>query len=184
MAPMEEFTPFMWMDMSEAPKWDDVEACIKYLEEKGVAIDDVKCFDQVSNLKKFVESCSEDEAFMGLQVHQRWVKYFEKAKSIGCYSELLRMAQFVFALSPHNANVERVFSLMQSQWTKERNQLSVPSLKGILFVQYNLKDVMQGLSHVHVGPQDTAEEDQLYSKIQMGKEGRGRKTRRRGGQNR
>ena len=48
--------------------------------------------------------------------------------------------QFVFALPSHNANVERVFSLMQSQWTKERNQLSVASLKGILFVKYNLKE--------------------------------------------
>lgn len=30
---------------------------------------------------------------------------------------------------------------MQSQWTKERNQLSVESLKGILFLQYNFKDM-------------------------------------------
>ncbi len=29
---------------------------------------------------------------------------------------------------------------MQIQWTKERNQLSVESLKGIIFVQYNSKD--------------------------------------------
>ena len=29
---------------------------------------------------------------------------------------------------------------MQSQWTKERNQLSVESLKGILLVQYKFKD--------------------------------------------
>uniref|UniRef100_A0AAR2KN72 HAT C-terminal dimerisation domain-containing protein n=1 Tax=Pygocentrus nattereri TaxID=42514 RepID=A0AAR2KN72_PYGNA len=110
--PMEEFSPFMWMDMSEPLKWNDVEVCIKYLGEKGVPIDDVKCFDQVANLKKFIESCSDDDAFMGLQVHQKWTKYFEKAKSIGCYSELLKIAQFAFALPPHNANVERIFSLI------------------------------------------------------------------------
>lgn len=63
-----------------------------------------------------------------------------RPKGIACYSELLKIAEFVFALPSHNANVERVFSLMQSQWTKERNQLSVESLKGILFVQYNFKD--------------------------------------------
>lgn len=149
MTPMEEFSPFMWMDMSEPLKWDDVEACIKYLGEKGVPIDDVKCFDQVANLKKFIESCSDDE-FMGLQVHQKWTKYFEKAKSIACYSELLKIAQFVFALPSHNANVERVFSLMQSQWTKERNQLSVESLKGILFMQYNFKDMSCKDFHAYV----------------------------------
>lgn len=54
----------------------------------------------------------------------------EKAKS-------LKIAQFVFALPSHNANV---CSLMQSQWTKERNQFSLESLKGILFVQHQFKD--------------------------------------------
>lgn len=83
--------------------------CIKYLGEKGELIDDVQCFDQVANPKKFIESCSDDDAFMNLQVHQKWTKYIEKAKSIECYSELLKIAQFVFALPPHNANVERVF---------------------------------------------------------------------------
>ncbi|KAK1875364.1 Nonribosomal peptide synthetase ecdA [Dissostichus eleginoides] len=118
MTPMEEFSTFTWMDLSEPPEWNDVEACIKFLGEKGVVIDDVKCFDQVTNLKRFTERCNRDEEFSGLQVHQKWTKYFEKAKSIACYSELLKIAQFVFALSSHNANVERVFSLMQSQWTK------------------------------------------------------------------
>uniref|UniRef100_A0A0F8AZA3 HAT C-terminal dimerisation domain-containing protein n=3 Tax=Larimichthys crocea TaxID=215358 RepID=A0A0F8AZA3_LARCR len=150
MTPMEEFSPFMWMDMSEPPTWDDVEACIKYLGEKGVPIDDVKCFDEVVNLKRFVESRGDDNEFMGLQVHQKWAKYFEKAKSIAAYSELLKIAQFVFALPAHNANVERVFSLMQSQWTKERNQLSVQSLKGILFLQYNFKDMSCKDFHAHM----------------------------------
>ncbi len=58
--PMEEFSTFMWMDMSEPPDWNDVEACIKYLREKGVPIDDVKCFNQVTNLKKFIERCNSD----------------------------------------------------------------------------------------------------------------------------
>ncbi len=31
MTPMEEFSTFMWMDMSEPPDWNDVEACLKYL---------------------------------------------------------------------------------------------------------------------------------------------------------
>ncbi|KAE8286299.1 hypothetical protein D5F01_LYC15984 [Larimichthys crocea] len=119
MTPMEEFSPFMWMDM-------------------------------IVNLKRFVESRGDDNEFMGLQVHQKWAKYFEKAKSIAAYSELLKIAQFVFALPAHNANVERVFSLMQSQWTKERNQLSVQSLKGILFLQYNFKDMSCKDFHAHM----------------------------------
>ncbi len=45
MTPMEEFSTCMWMDMSEPPDWNDVEACLKHLREKGAPIDDVKCFD-------------------------------------------------------------------------------------------------------------------------------------------
>lgn len=151
MKPMEEFTQFMWMDLSQPPDWNDVEACIKYLGEKGVPIDDAKCFDQVTNLKRFTESSiSDDGEFKGLQVHKKWSKYFQRAKSIGCYSELLKIAQFVFALPSHNANVERVFSLMQSQWTKERNKLSVESLKGLLFVQYNFQEMSCSDFHTYL----------------------------------
>ncbi|KAJ8415273.1 hypothetical protein AAFF_G00422530 [Aldrovandia affinis] len=106
MTPMEEFSSFMWMDLSETPDWNDVEACIKHLGEKGVPIDDAKCFDQVTNLKKFTERCNSDGEFNGLQAHQKWTKYFEKAKSIACYSELLMIAQFFFSVPSHNANVE------------------------------------------------------------------------------
>lgn len=98
-------------------------------------------FDLVIYLKKFTERCNSDEEFSGLQVHHKWTKYFEKGKkSIACCLELLKIAKFFFALPSHNAMVERIFSLMQRQWTKERNQLSVESLRGILLVQYNFKD--------------------------------------------
>ncbi|MEQ2202200.1 hypothetical protein XENOCAPTIV_027038 [Xenoophorus captivus] len=69
MTPMEEFSTFMWMDLSEQPNWNDLEARIKYQGETGVPVDDVKCFDQVTNLKEFTERCSNDEKFSGLQVH-------------------------------------------------------------------------------------------------------------------
>lgn len=141
MAPMEEFSSFMWMDLSETPDWNDIEACIKHLGEKGVPIDDAKCFDQVTNLKKFTERCNSDGEFSNLQAHKKWTKYFERSKSIDFHSELLKIAQFFFAIPSHNANVERVFSLMQSQWTKERNHLSVESLKGLLCTQYNFKNM-------------------------------------------
>ena len=50
--------------------------------------------------------------------------------------------QFFFAISSHNANVERIVSLIQSQWTKERKKLSVETMKGILTVQYNFREVL------------------------------------------
>lgn len=46
---------------------------------------------------------------------------------------------FFFAIPSHNANVERIFSLMNAQWTEERNRLSVDAIKNLLMVQYNFK---------------------------------------------
>nr|XP_057944009.1 uncharacterized protein LOC131138794 [Doryrhamphus excisus] len=118
MAPMEQFSSFMWMDLSQTPDWNRVEACVNHLAGKGVLIDDVRCFDEA---------------------HQKWSRFFQRSGDEACHSELLKMAQFVFAIPPHGANVERIFSLVQSQLTKERNHLSQESLKGLLCTQYNFK---------------------------------------------
>ena len=67
------------------------------------------------------------------------MKYFSNCKNDECSSALLVIAEFFFAIPSHNANIERVFSLMQSQWTKERKKLHAESVKGIIFVQHNFK---------------------------------------------
>jgi hypothetical protein len=81
------------------------------------------------------------------------VKYFNSCKSEKRFSELLIIAEFLFAIPSHNANTERVFSLMQSQWTKERNKLLVESVTGILFVQHNLKHMSCKEFHTYLSRQ-------------------------------
>jgi hypothetical protein len=49
------------------------------------------------------------------------------------------MVQFFFAIPAHNANVERLFYLIQMQWSKERNFLAVESVKGLAIVKYNFR---------------------------------------------
>ena len=128
------------MTLNEIPSWKDVESCLEYLIGKGVDVNDAKCFDQICNLKQFVESFLQDKEFIKLSTHKKWYKYFDQFQSITCHSEILRIVQFFFAVTSHNANVEIVFSLMLSQWTKGRNKLSVVTIKGILTLQYNFKD--------------------------------------------
>nr|XP_028566005.1 uncharacterized protein LOC114586556 isoform X1 [Podarcis muralis] len=136
MEPMKEFSCFMWMSLSESLEWDKVESSMKFLLDRHVSIDYGKCFDQFFNLRKFVNQYKGDDEFINLQAHQKWAKYFETSENM-CQSELLKIAQFFFAIVPHNANVERIFSLMQSQWSKEGGNLPFESLRSILLVQYN-----------------------------------------------
>ena len=49
------------------------------------------------------------------------------------------MAQFLFAIPAHNANVEILFSLIQMQWSKERNCVAVESVKELATVKYNFR---------------------------------------------
>ncbi len=100
--------------------------------------------------RKFIERCNSEEEFIGLQVHQKWTKYFEKAKSIACYSELLKISVCLCTSLSQCRCWEVFFTLVQSQWTKERNQLSVEPLKGIIFVQYNFKDTSCKYFHAYL----------------------------------
>jgi hypothetical protein len=53
------------------------------------------------------------------------VKYFENSKHEDDHPELLKIAQFVFAVSSHNGNRKQTFSFMQVEWTKERSSLNI-----------------------------------------------------------
>jgi hypothetical protein len=92
---------------------------------KGVSIDDVKCFDQFINPQIFLDSCKDNEEFCNLLAHQKWMKYFQNSKNVDCHSEHPEIAQFFFVVPSHSANIERIFSLMQVQLTKERNNLNL-----------------------------------------------------------
>jgi hAT family C-terminal dimerisation region len=151
--PLEEFNGFAWMALTESPTWEEVVASVSYLKEREVRVYDSKCFDQLCNLERFVEANCNEEDFVAQLAHEKWVKYFSSCKNEDCFSELLIIAEFVFAIPSHNANTERVFSLMQSQWTKERNKLLVESVTGILFVQHNFKHMSCKEFHTYLNSQ-------------------------------
>ncbi|KAG8146513.1 hypothetical protein E2320_013667 [Naja naja] len=107
MSSLQEFSCFTWMALSDTPSWSDVEACITYSCEKGLEIDSMKCFIQFNNLKTFVEASRDEEEFQHLLSHEKWTKYFLNVKAVECYSELLKIAQFFFAIPSHSLNTER-----------------------------------------------------------------------------
>jgi len=114
-------------------KFDEIQSCIQYLQSKQVQINDSKLFDQFCNLKTYASELDEEE----VSLDKQWVKFFKKCPNPELNSELLIMCHFYFAIPSHNANVERVFSLINSQWTKERNRLCLESVKGLIFVKFN-----------------------------------------------
>lgn len=47
----------------------------------------------------------------------------------------------MFAISAHNVTVERIFSLIKAQWTDERNCMLVETVKYLLIVKFNFREL-------------------------------------------
>ena len=111
---------------------------MRYLAKKNVDVDDAKLFDQYQNLCKFVLSRLETDevVFFEMKAHEKWTEDFKHCRTIEFYSEVLKIAQF-FCIIAHNANVERMFSMIQTQWCKVRDSLLAESICNILKVMYN-----------------------------------------------
>ena len=138
-----ELKVFRWIDfkLDIELDHDDVQKSAEFLFDKKIVIDDSKLFDQTVNLKNFLaEKKNEDEEFFKQSASSKMCCFFAANVNLESYSELLRIAQFFFSIPAHNANCERVFSLMTSQWTKERNRFTPNNMRHILNVVFNLSD--------------------------------------------
>jgi hypothetical protein len=67
------------MRLSDPPNWNDIETFVHFLLNNGFPVDDIKCFEEVSDMKKFTASCLNDEVFTTLVIQQKWTKYFENS---------------------------------------------------------------------------------------------------------
>jgi len=43
----------MWLRLSDPPKWNGIVPLIQFLLNNGLPVGDTKCFEEVSDVKKF-----------------------------------------------------------------------------------------------------------------------------------
>ena len=92
-------------------------------------------FDEVSSLNDMLENIP-DETFNEDSPETKWMKLFSENDSLPL---LYKLVAIVFSIPVNNAFVERVFSLVSAQWSKERNSLSEKTVKSLLQVRVNLE---------------------------------------------
>ena len=68
-------------------------------------------------------------------LEKKWMKILSQNDSLPLLKKLVAV---VFSIPVSNAFVERVFSLVSSQWSKERNRLCEKTVKSLLQVRVNL----------------------------------------------
>ena len=139
-ASFRDFKVLNWMELGSPSEWDEVQQSLTFLSDRGVNLDEEKLFDEYCGLSRFVTKEATDPVYINLMAHERWAKYFKACGQIFPV-QLQTVAQFYFSIMPHNANVERVFSMMVTQWSDERDNLKVETVESILQVQYNWKDL-------------------------------------------
>lgn len=140
MEPLKQFDKFDWMflpNINENTQWSVIEDTLIFLKDRNIEIDDTKLIDEWVNLKSFSQNLSQQDKL--LNANQIWLQFF-KTPNAHLYSELLKIAQYFFCIPAHNANVERIFSLITQQWTKERNLLKTETVSSVIKIKYNFKD--------------------------------------------
>lgn len=136
--PLDEFKVFDWMILKGIDiDYEKVISSLQILNGYGVCLNDVKLFDEITALNSFLRQQSND--FIEMEPVKQWEIILKSITCVRLY-ELNKICCFVFAIQAQNANVERVFSLMGAQWTKERNRLSIASVRALLLTQFNLKN--------------------------------------------
>lgn len=130
----------MWMTVSEPLNWNDVQPSIQFVINNGVWIGYVKCFDELNHMKKFMENYLNDEEFTSLLACQSGTDIYETGKMVNATQNCWRFrSSLPFSLIMQAQS--KVFSLMQAQWTKERNMLNVELLRWLLFLQCNFTGI-------------------------------------------
>lgn len=73
------------------------------------------------NLKNFLKEKNNSKEFYSKPCNSKIVEFFTANANIVCHSEILKIDQYFYAIPGHNANCEKIFSLINTQWSDERN---------------------------------------------------------------
>lgn len=69
---------------------------------------------------------------------ERWIEVFKICSSQNLFvPNLSRFVELGFSLPGTSTEVERLFSVINSTWTDEKGQLTLPALEAILDVKFN-----------------------------------------------
>ena len=104
--------------------------------------DETKLFDQTMNLVRFVKKKQDEKDidFFQKNGNDKICDFFHANEgNFETFSEISKIVNFFFAIPGHNANCERIFSLIKSQWTDERNRLLVATVRDLVIIKFNFK---------------------------------------------
>ena len=137
----EEMQNFNWILLQELIRWTVVKETHTFILERrpNLHIDDNALFDEITLLKNIVTMKKINEwNDSEIGVDCRWVEIFDhfKSKSLS-YKNISQIVEFFLSLPGSNAPTERIFSLMNNYWQKQKSNLNISTLKAAPFTTFN-----------------------------------------------
>lgn len=110
-----------------------MEGCLEAFQDR-IGVDDAALFDEFPIVRKVVadELSKDAEEWKRKPCHKKWLAVLNSGKYEEQTCQLLKICEYIFCIPGHNANVERVFSLMNIQWSDERNRMQMDTVESIL----------------------------------------------------
>ena len=121
------------MQRDQTVRYEEVVDLAKQLGPEMAVMDEL--FDEVTAFNILLQKIPLD-VFRKEKAENKWMNIFSTNDS---FPLLYKLVSIVFSMPVSHAFVERVFSLVLTQWTKGRNSLSVKTVKSILQVKVNLE---------------------------------------------
>lgn len=137
---LKDVSCFEWALLKKNPDWKEIEDSLdKFKEYPQIRnIDDSKLFDQWGSIKQIICDKLLTWNENNIDASQRWVEVFQELQSkVMTFDCFAMLTEFIFSLPGTSAPVERIFSLMNILWTKEKSQLGLAVLNAILCIKKN-----------------------------------------------
>ena len=129
---------FKWILLNKMPAWKEIDGSIKHEILTCVQAEETRLFDQWVLIKLIAERQVDKWNEKNLPVSDRWLRIFREMREKHLdFQDFCNVVGFILCLPGSIAPVERIFSVMNSMWTKEKSRLSVETMKAMLIVRQN-----------------------------------------------
>lgn len=113
--------------------FDDLVKVVKTLQLENISLDDL--FNEYCIIKPILNNVYSIEQ----NVYSKWTKIFSSGTKEN-FKNIFLLVSYVLSIPPSNAYVERVFSIMNQKWSKERNRCKVELIKSELQISLNFEE--------------------------------------------
>lgn len=121
---------------SEFFTFDDIIEVIEVLNLKDIlpSINVDKLFEEVCLVKKNLNTLNLNELSNS---NEKYLKMFEHFPDV---SNIIQIISYLFSIPATSAFTERVFSVMNAKWSKERGKCSTNLIKSELIIYFNQRE--------------------------------------------